>query len=333
MAVVFGIILIVFVLVIVALLVKHFFFRQPLKNVEGKHVVVTGGSSGIGKSVAVLAAKNGAHVTIIARNIQNLEKARDEIINACKNRDVQKVSYLSMNLADNYESVERALLDVEKSVGPIYMLVNCAGTAICSKIEDTTTENLKWMTNLNFIGTYHCIKAVVPRMKNANDGIIVITSSLGALSGIFGLSAYCSTKFALRGLAESLAMELNIHNISVTLSMPPDTDTPGFAIEELSKPLETKLISGSAGLVHPDVVAKQLFEDALAGRFYSTVGFESFILSNLCAGFSPFSSFSELILQSILMGPLRLVGAAYLASFQRIIRNTMKTRNENKKSE
>lgn len=130
-----------------------------------------------------MAAQNGAHVTIIARNIQNLEKARDEIINACKNRDVQKVSYLSMNLADNYESVERALLDVEKSVGPIYMLVNCAGTAICGKIEDTTTENLKWMTNLNFIGTYHCIKAVVPRMKNANDGIIVITSSLGALSG------------------------------------------------------------------------------------------------------------------------------------------------------
>lgn len=58
-------------------------------------------------------------------------------------------------------------------------------------------------------------------------------------------------------------MELRPYNISVTLSLPPDTDTPGFAVEELSKPLETKLISQSSGLVKPDVVAEQLFKDAL----------------------------------------------------------------------
>lgn len=82
-------------------------------------------------------------------------------------------------------------------------------------------------------------------------------------AGIFGYSAYCSTKFALRGLAESIAMELRPYNISVTLSLPPDTDTPGFAIEELSKPLETRLISQTSRLVSPDVVADKLFRDAL----------------------------------------------------------------------
>lgn len=82
-------------------------------------------------------------------------------------------------------------------------------------------------------------------------------------AGIFGYSAYCSTKFALRGLAESIAMELRPYNISVTLALPPDTDTPGFAVEELSKPLETRLISQTSGLVRPEVVADKLFRDAL----------------------------------------------------------------------
>lgn len=68
-------------------------------------------------------------------------------------------------------------------MGPIYMLVNCAGTAICGKIEDTTIDNLKWMINLNLMGTYYCTKAVIPRMKSAKDGIIVITSSQAALLG------------------------------------------------------------------------------------------------------------------------------------------------------
>lgn len=70
----------------------------------------------------------------------------------------------------------------------------------------------------------------------------------------------------MRGLAESISMELAPYNISVTLSAPPDTDTPGFAVEELSKPLETKLISETSDLVSPEVVAAKLFKDALVSR-------------------------------------------------------------------
>ncbi|XP_015604701.1 3-ketodihydrosphingosine reductase [Cephus cinctus] len=321
------------VVLIIILIIKQLFWRGRLKSIANKHVVVTGGSSGIGKCVALLAAKQGAHVTIIARDVQKLESAKSEILQACRNRDIQKVEYLSLDIGKSYENVEKSLNDLEKTMGPIYMLVNCAGTAICGKIEDTTTENLKYMIDINFLGTYYCIKAVVPRMKSTKEGIIVLTSSQAALLGVFGYSAYSSTKFALRGLAESIAMELNPHNVSVTLCLPPDTDTPGFAIEELSKPLETKLISAAAGLVNPEDVADQLIKDALSGKFFSTVGMEGFILTTLCAGMSPFSSLSELILQSLLMGLLRLVSACYLISFQRIILNCMKTRDKNKKSE
>ncbi|CAG5100261.1 Similar to KDSR: 3-ketodihydrosphingosine reductase (Homo sapiens) [Cotesia congregata] len=308
------------VIAIIVWLVKELVFPSQRKNIEGKHVVITGGSSGIGKAVAMLAAKMGAHVTIIARDVQKLEASRNDIMSACKNRDSQRIEYLSLDISKDYETIEKSFLDIEKTMGPIYMLVNCAGMAICGKIEDTTIETLNWIINLNFMGTYYCTKAVIPRMKSAKDGI-------------FGYSAYCSSKFALRGLSESLAMEVNPHNVSVTLCLPPDTDTPGFAVEEQSKPLETKLISESAGLVKADVVAKQLIADACAGRFFSTVGFEGFMLTTLSAGMSPVSSLAELFLQFLTMGLMRVVGACYLFSFQKIIKNCMDIRDKNKKSE
>ncbi|XP_012165037.1 3-ketodihydrosphingosine reductase [Bombus affinis] len=333
MVVIFNVILIIIVLLIAVSFVRYFFWRKRLRDVNKKHVVVTGGSSGIGKCVAILAAKCGAHVTIIARDVHKLEVARNEIIHACKNKDVQKVECLSLDIGEDYNAVEKALSDLERTMGPIYMLVNCAGTAICGKIEDTSIADLQKMISINFLGTYYCIKAVVQRMKASQEGIIVLTSSQAALLGIFGYSAYCSTKFALRGLAESISMELAPYNISVTLSLPPDTDTPGFAIEELSKPLETKLISETSALVSPEVVANKLFKDALAGKFFSTVGMEGFMLTVLCSGMSPLNSIRELFLQSMLMGIFRLVSACYLVHFRTIIQNCMKTRDRNKKSE
>nr|XP_031836713.1 3-ketodihydrosphingosine reductase [Nomia melanderi]XP_031836714.1 3-ketodihydrosphingosine reductase [Nomia melanderi]XP_031836715.1 3-ketodihydrosphingosine reductase [Nomia melanderi] len=329
----FSIVLVIAFGIIIILFLRSYFRRRRVKNVNNKHVVVTGGSSGIGKCVAIIAARHGAHVTIIARDIQKLEAAKNEIIHACKDRDVQKVEYLSLDIGEDYEVVEKALNDLERNMGPIYMLVNCAGTAICGKIEDTTVSDLKKMININFLGSYYCIKAVVQRMKATQEGIIVLTSSLASLMGIFGYSAYCSTKFAVRGLAESISMELKPYNISTTLCLPPDTDTPGFAIENLTKPLETKLISETSALVSPEVVANKLFQDALDGNFFSTVGIEGFMLSVLCSGMSPFNSYGELIVQSWLMGLFRFISACYLIRFQKIIQNCIKKRDKNKKSE
>lgn len=133
--------------------------------------------------MAIVAARHGAHVTIIARDIQKLEEAKNEIIHACRDKDVQKVEYLSLDIGEDYEAVEKALNDLERTMGPIYMLVNCAGTAICGKIEDTTIPDLKKMINLNFLGSYYCTKAVVQRMKATQEGIIVLTSSQAALLG------------------------------------------------------------------------------------------------------------------------------------------------------
>lgn len=69
------------------------------------------------------------------------------------------------------------------------MLVNCAGTAICGKFEDIDVNDAKMMMDINYFGTYYPTRCVLPKMKEAKDGIIVITASLAALLGIYGYSA------------------------------------------------------------------------------------------------------------------------------------------------
>lgn len=124
-------------------------------------------------------------MTIIARDVQKLKVAKNEIIHACKDKDVQKVEYLSLDIGEDYSAVEKAFSDLERTMGPVYMLVNCAGTAICGKIEDTSITDLQKMININFLGSYYCIKAVIQRMKASQEGIIVLTSSQAALLGMY----------------------------------------------------------------------------------------------------------------------------------------------------
>lgn len=174
--------------------------------------------------------------------------------------------------------------------------------------------------DLNYFGTYNPIKYVLPKMKARKDGIIVLTSSQAGLIGIYGYGPYAAAKFALRGLAETLTMEVKHLGIFVTLALPADTDTPGFAKEEKSKPIETKLISGSGGLAKPEDVANRLIKDALKGSFFSILGLESYILSIMCVGmapwFNPFLAFA----QFYFMGILRLIGLIINWNFGRIVR-------------
>ncbi|KAL7305796.1 hypothetical protein TKK_0002044 [Trichogramma kaykai] len=307
--------------------------RHENGALHGKHVIITGGSSGIGKCFAMEVARRGANITIVGRDNERLKLAYDEIIQHCKNRKDQKIECLSLDVSRSAIAVATAFADHETRLGQCYMLVNCAGNAVCGKIEDTAEMTLKHMLDVNLVGSYNCVKAIVPGMKTAKEGKIVLVGSQASLLGIYGYSAYCASKFAVRGLAESLSMELKPYNVSVTLALPPDTDTPGFAVEQESKPLETKLISESASLVQPEVVAQQMYKDAMAEKFFSIVGVESFILTTLCSGMSPYSSLYELLLQAQFMGPLKLISAFYRYHFDNIINRCAKERESQKKVE
>jgi len=201
------------------------------------------------------------------------------------------------------------------------------------KLEDISESDIQKQLSLNIVGTIFPTKAIISRMKSRGEGIVVITGSISSILGIYGYSIYSSTKFALRGFAEALHMETKPYGVTVTLALPPDTDTPGLVNENRTKPMETRLISESAGLFHPDVVGEQIVKDALHGRFISYVGFESGIVCTVCAGMSPPASFMSLALEVLLMSPLRFVSAGYLMHFAAIVKKCKHDRNKNKKLE
>ena len=113
---------------------------------------------------------------------------------------------------------------------------------------------------VNYIGGVYCSKSVVESMKSRKFGRILFVSSQAGQLGIYGYTAYSATKFALRGLAEALQMELKPFNVYISVSYPPDTDTPGFNEELKDKCEETCLISESSGLFKSKDVALDILQ-------------------------------------------------------------------------
>ncbi|CAH0586956.1 unnamed protein product [Chrysodeixis includens] len=318
-----------FLLVLCALgLAIHFSLDKKIyyKDLKGKHVVITGGSSGIGKAAAVEAAKLGAHVTVIGRDVAKLTSAVNEIVSHCPDKTNQKVQYAALDVTSDYNAIEKCFSSIEEKSGPIFMLVNCAGMCICGQFEKMKIEDIKQMVDLNYFGTAYPTRYVLPGMKARDEGLIVFVSSEAALIGIYGYSAYSAGKWAVRGLAESVIMELVGTKVRLTVAFPPDTDTPGLKNEDLTKPEETKLISGSAGLHSADDVGKQMIHDALVGKTYSVYSVSGTLLTTLFGG--SIENAFQVVLQVVSMGFLRIIMVGIILSFNNIVRNGLKKKND-----
>ncbi|XP_009582145.1 PREDICTED: 3-ketodihydrosphingosine reductase, partial [Fulmarus glacialis] len=193
-------------------------------------IQVTGGSSGIGKCIAIECYKQGAFITLIARDENKLLQTKKEIEKYSVN-DKQVVLCISVDVSKDYEQVENVLKQAQEKLGPVDMLVNCAGTSVTGKFEDIEVNSFERLMAVNYLGSVYPSRAVIATMKERRMGRIVFVSSQAGQLGLFGYTAYSPTKFALRGLAEALQMEVKPYNIYVTVAYPPDTDTPGFAEE------------------------------------------------------------------------------------------------------
>ncbi|KAM4684852.1 3-ketodihydrosphingosine reductase isoform 2-T2 [Amazona ochrocephala] len=264
---------------------------KPLK-LPGAHVVVTGGSSGIGKCIAIECYKQGAFITLIARDENKLLQTKKEIEKYSVN-DKQVVLCISVDVSRDYEQVENVLKQAQEKLGPVDMLVNCAGTSVTGKFEDIEVNCFERLMAVNYLGSVYPSRSVIATMKERRMGRIVFVSSQAGQLGLFGYTAYSPTKFALRGLAEALQMEVKPYNIYVTVAYPPDTDTPGFAEESKTKPLETKLISETSSVCQAEQVARVIVKDAIQGNFNSSVGSDGYMLSILTSGMSPVTSITE----------------------------------------
>ena len=134
---------------------------------------------------------------------------------------------------------------------------------------------------INYFGTLYMVRAVLPAMRRRGGGQIVMISSGAGLVGIYGYTAYAPSKFALRGLAETLRGELKPDNIQVSIVYPPDTDTPQLAAENEIKPPETARITGNAQVLSAEAVATATLRGIDRKRFQITPGWEMTLLASL----------------------------------------------------
>ena len=235
-----------------------------MKDFNGKVVYITGGSQGIGLAAAKLLAAKGASIAIFARRKQVLDEALKEITGQRQNPE-QKFSCFSLDVSKQDE-VNNVMQQAVASVGVPDVLVNCAGRAKPGYMGDITYGQFDETIKIDLYGTWNTCAFLVPLMKK-KGGYIVNTSSMCGFIGVFGYTDYCAAKFGVLGFSEALRSELKQHNIAVSVLCPPDTDTPGFAEENKTKPPETKAVSASASIMKPEAVAAALIKGMAKGGF------------------------------------------------------------------
>jgi short-subunit dehydrogenase len=145
------------------------------------------------------------------------------------------------------------------------VLINAAGRAYPRRFEDVSLAQFHETLEVNLHGIWHAVQVLTPPMK-ARGGLIVNVSSMAGLIGVFGYTDYSASKFAVIGLSEALRSELKPHRLRVLVLCPPDTDTPGFQVENKTKPAETRAVSGQPAM-RPDEVAGVLIRGMEKERF------------------------------------------------------------------
>mmetsp|Transcript_26011 Transcript_26011/g.29741 ORF Transcript_26011/g.29741 Transcript_26011/m.29741 type:complete len:375 (+) Transcript_26011:203-1327(+) len=315
--------------------------RQSTKELQDEllsHVIVTGGSSGIGLSIGMELVKRKCKViTLIARNKQKLKEAKTKLEDHAKSiKSPTVVNTASIDVSDAQkvsDAAEKMFLS-KSGTPPPAMLFNVAGTSSAKSFVDTDYTEFARLMNINYLGTAYITRAFLPHMISSIKGAksVVFVSSQAGQVGVYGYTAYSASKFALRGLAESLQMEVLRDNVRVQVAYPPDTDTPGFEQENIGKPEETRLISETAGLFQPESVAKTIVSSALKRNPPFTVyfGVEGWMLSTVNAGMAPVHTNINAFCQIFLIGLLRFISLFYLMDFRNIVRKVGRKNNQEK---
>lgn len=241
---------------------------------EDKVALVTGGSSGIGLAAAKLLAGAGAHVWLMARRQDALAAAQQEIGPACRTV-VADVS--------DWQQVQNAVEQVVHAGRVPDLLINSAGVTHPGYVQELDVDIFRQMMEINYMGTVHVTKAVLPGMLARGSGHIVNISSVAGFGGVFGYSAYGASKYAVRGFSDVLRAELKPLGLRVSVAFPADTDTPQHAYELRFQPPETKVMNAKAAMMSADAVAAVILRGVQQNKYLILPGDAKFFyhLNNL----------------------------------------------------
>ena len=237
---------------------------MKFKEFSGKIAYITGGSSGIGLACAELLAARGADVVIFARGQQQLDSALRQIE---RSRVSQKQRFMAVSLDISMrEQAENLLSKTVADFGGPDILINSAGVSHPRKFEDIPYARFDEIMRINLNGTWNTVSILLPHMKERGGSIINVSSVAGYI-GVFGMTAYSASKFAVVGFSEALRSELKRFNINVSVLCPPDVDTPMLERAGKIKPMETRAISSTASVMKPPDVAGAVINGMGSGQF------------------------------------------------------------------
>ncbi len=247
--------------------------KGDMKSFQGKFAFITGGSSGIGRSLAEELARRGASVWIAARH-ENLLQQALERIEAARVNAAQSFGSLCVDVSDQ-EGVNQALSKFVQEVGVPDLVINSAGVAHPGQVEELPLDIFRWNMEVNYFGTVYVTKAFLPGMIARGSGHIVNISSVAGILGVYGYTAYGASKYAVNGFSDVLRAELKPLGVQVSIAFPADVDTPQLAYENRFKPAVTKELNGSGGLMTPDAVAKSILKGVQRNHYIITPGLQS----------------------------------------------------------
>lgn len=181
-----------------------------------KVAVVTGSSSGIGLETSLLLARNGFYTYAAMRNP---DKSKKEGMVNVADREKLPLKVIPLDVVDD-KSVKEAIDRITTEQGRIDVLVNNAGYLLLGPLEELSIEEFKEQFETNFFGAIRVTQAVLPIMRRHKEGVIINISSIAGRIGFPLSSAYVSSKFALEGLSESMAYEVEQFGIKVILVEP-----------------------------------------------------------------------------------------------------------------
>lgn len=190
---------------------------------------ITGGGTGLGRSLALLMADEGWQVCISGRRREPLEETRDQ---AAGSPGVIKPVVCDVT---NPQAVKEAVNTVE-AAGALDLCVLNAGTYAPFKVKNFSIEPFRNTMEINYMGTIHCLDAILPPLRERGRGHIVITGSVAGYRGLPLAAPYGATKAALINLAESLKFDLNGMGINVSVVNPGFVKTPLTARNRFSMP-------------------------------------------------------------------------------------------------
>ncbi|CAO3594995.1 unnamed protein product [Absidia cylindrospora] len=255
----------------------------------GKHCFITGGSSGLGRSLAIELAKAGADITIVARKLEELENAVLEI----KTIRISKSDFISADVTSK-EDVVRAFDEAKTKMdrNPDCVFA-CAGASYPRFFLDYSLEDFDKSIHLNYLGQVYVAHQAATRMRDSaiKDGKIVFVSSMLGMLSFVGYGSYSPAKFAVRGLADTLRNELKQYGIGVHIFFPGGIRSPGFDKENETKPDVTKEIEGTNEPQTAEDCAKSLMKGLYTGNYMIMVDFISEVLRCTTRGVAPSNNF------------------------------------------